>query len=201
MTLFEGGDGTDWRANACMPLSPDWLLYTMAYEQAARILIERSASGRDQDLLIYPIMFTARQAIELGFKEMIQLANRLLDQEPSYPMRHDLLELWNTIRSQLEQIGVTEDDQEIDAFEDLICQVNSIDPKSITFRYPTDSNDRPTFHVERGGIPELINTRKLGQILEAIFNFLGGSRDWLNNLVEIEEDIARDHAMGLHDVL
>ena len=201
MTLFEDGNGSDWRANACMPHSPDWLLYTMGYERAAKILIERSASGRDQDLLIYPIMFTARQAIELGFKEIIQLGNRLLDEQQSYPRNHDILGLWLTIRNQLQQLAPAEDDEAMEAFEDLIRQVHSIDPKSLTFRYPRDREDRPTFYVGGGEIPELINTRKLGYVLESIFNFLGGARDWLNDLVETQQDIARENAMGFHDVL
>ena len=193
MILFEAASGNDWRANARLPDTPDWILYKMAYEEAARVLIERASSGKDQDFLIYPIIFSARHAIELGFKDIIRLGNELLEKDKTSPIGHDLLELWQEIRDQLAAIETEDSDDDIRSFEALLAQLHTIDPRSITFRYPSDTQNRPTFCIENGGIPNLINTKALGHGIEAMLSFLTGFRDWLNDLVEAHVDFNRDY--------
>ena len=64
----------------------NWGLYILSYQKATNLLIKQTASGKDQDTLIYPILFNARQAIELGLKEIIRLADRLLDRQDPYQL-------------------------------------------------------------------------------------------------------------------
>lgn len=195
MTLFDTtGDG-DWQANAQMPHRPDWVVYKSGYELAAKLLMERTASGSDQDFLIYPILFTARQAIELGLKEIILLGTRLSDTNESYPTSHDIWRLWEIARGVLATAGASLDD-DTDAFESLVKQLHAADPGSMTFRYPVDKKGAPSFSVEGGQIPGLINTRDLQAVLEAMFNYLSGTRDWLEDLVETEEMALRDLSAG-----
>ena len=86
MSLFESTNPSHWSANARMDHHLNWGLYILSYQKATNLLIKQTASGKDQDTLIYPILFNARQAIELGLKEIIRLADRLLDRQDPYQL-------------------------------------------------------------------------------------------------------------------
>ena len=194
MNLFETTDRHDWRANACMPHQPDWVSYQSGYQLAAELLMAHTASGQDQDLLIYPILFNARQAIELGLKETIRLGNRLLDRDGSYPKHHKLAPLWQIAKDLLAEAAAVHDPEALDeeatrAFEELIEALDTVDPRSFTFRYPTDSKDQPSFDVEDGIVPNQINTRDLNHTLSAMFNYLTGVTEWLANAVDTLQDM------------
>lgn len=195
MSLFETTDQRNWAANACMPLQPDWVVYTMGYELAATLLTEHTSAGQDQDFLIYPILFTARQAIELRLKEIILLGSRLSSNETSYPTSHNLPHLWQLARGVLVDAGA-EVDKAMSAFDSLLKQVHSADPGSMTFRYPVNKTGDASFSVDDAGIPSLINTRDLGRVLKAMFNYLSGSRDWLENLVDNQTMATGDLSAG-----
>ena len=133
MSLFETTNPRDWRANACMPHQPDWVSYQSGYQLAAELLMAHTASGKDQDLLIYPILFNARQAIELGLKETIRLGNRLLDRDGSYPKHHELAPLWQIAKGLLAEAASLHDPEALDeevtgAFEELIEALDTVDP-------------------------------------------------------------------------
>lgn len=194
MNLFETTDQTDWRTNAQMAHGPCWVVYEHGYELAAKLLLERAGSGRDQDFLIYPILFNARQAIELGLKELMLLGERLSLCQP-YPKCHDLVRLWKDAKKVLLDAGSIQDD-EMRVFETLVQQLANADPGSMTFRYPVDKADRPSFCAYDGNVPSLINTRDLNRVLNAMFNYLGGVRDWLEDVVDTEETALQDLSAG-----
>ena len=208
MSLFETTDPSNWRANARMDHKLDWGLYILGYQEATNLLIEHTASGKEQDTLIYPILFNARQAIELGLKEIIRLADRLLNlDDPSYsspsPWGHQLRPLWDEAKDRIARV---EDSLDTGAFDDhyhrsaieferLLHQLDSADPGSFNFRYPFNSEDRPSFRVDDGKaqdgdakLPRLINTRDLKRPLNAMFTFLTGSSEWLTVTSEAMED-------------
>ena len=185
MSLLQAVSGGPWRANAQMYLGPDWVAYQHGYELATTLLLERAASGRDQDVLIFPILFNARQAIELALKEIIVIGMRLGHTEP-YPMTHNLLMLWEVANGVLVAAGA--DDQEsTGAFEVLLRELHVADPTAITFRYPEDTDRGPSFRVDDGSIPKLIHTSDLADALHAMFNFLLGAREWLDNVAETRD--------------
>lgn len=182
MSLLQAVGGGPWRANAQMYLGPDWVAYQHGYELATRLLLERAASGRDQDVLIFPILFNARQAIELALKEIVVIGMRLGHTEP-YPMTHDLLTLWVAANRVLVEAGADEEESTT-AFEALLRELHVADPAAITFRYPEDTKRGPSFRVDDGPIPKLINTTDLADALHAMFNFLLGARDWLEHVAD-----------------
>lgn len=196
MSLLKTTNKRDWRPNANMTWGPDWTLYQYGYAGAAKLLMRRTASGRDQDFLIYPILFTARHAIELGLKEIILCGNRLLDQDNPNLIRHDLRYLWKVAKPLLAEVealhqpGASEEEATT-AFEDLINELSAADPRSTTFRYPVDTDGRPSFIVgdSSGEVPRLINTRNLSHTLEAMFNFLDGVGTWLEAILEAVQEM------------
>ena len=182
MSLLQAVGEGPWRANAQMYLGPDWVGYQHGYELATRLLLERAASGRDADVLIFPILFNARQAIELALKEIVVIGERLGHTEP-YPRTHDLLTLWEAANRVLVEAGADEVESTT-AFEALLRELHVADQAATTFRYPEDTKRGPSFRADDGPIPKLINTADLADALHAMFNFLLGARDWLENVTD-----------------
>jgi len=199
MSLLKTTNERDWRPNANMTWGPNWTLYQYGYAEAAKLLMRRTASGRDQDFLIYPILFTARQAIELGLKEIILAGSRLMGRGEPDLISHDLGHLWELAKILLADAEAlhhpgASDEAATTAFEDLIKQLSAADPKSMTFRYPVDTKGRPSFVVgaSDGKVPELINTRDLSNTLDAMFNYLTGAGAWLENILETVDGLDAD---------
>lgn len=182
MSLLQAVGGGHWRANAQMYLGPDWVAYQDGYEMATRLLLERAASGRDADVLIFPILFNARQAIELALKEIVVIGARLGHTKP-YPMTHDLPTLWTAANRVLTTAGADEEESTT-AFETLLRELHVADQAATTFRYPEDTERRPSYGADEGPIPKLINTADLADALHAMFNFLLGAREWLENVAD-----------------
>ena len=159
--------------------------------------------------MIYPILFNARQAIELGLKEIIQLADQLLNlEDPSYsnplPWGHQLRPLWKKAQDRIARVEACHDpgalgdhyDQSAVAFERLLHQLDSADPGSFTFRYPIDKKEKPSFRIDDGNtqsgvgkLPRLINARDLKRPLNAMFTFLTGLSEWLTVISQTMEDV------------
>jgi len=203
MSLFETNNTRDWRPNANMSWGPNWTIYQHGYAEAAKLLMRHTASGKDQDFLIYPILFTARQAIELGLKEIILCGNRLLDRDDPYPISHDLCRIWKIAKALLADAEAlhhpgASDDEATTAFEDLVMQLSAADPHSMTFRYPVDTKGRPSFVLgnSKGKVPSLINTRDLNQTLDAMFNYLTGVAAWLADILETLDDLRAEFSPG-----
>ncbi|MEK7981452.1 hypothetical protein N5I81_028340 (plasmid) [Klebsiella michiganensis] len=90
---------SDWHNNACLNYMPDHgTAYTEGYRRAADILIKHiDESGRDQDFLVYPVLFLYRHHIELLIKQIVGLA-LVLSEEPDTDQykkdNHNLNTLW-----------------------------------------------------------------------------------------------------------
>ena len=87
---------SDWHNNASLNYMPDHsTAYTEGYRRAAEILIDQR---RDQDFLVYPILFLYRHHIELLIKQVIGLALKLADDPDQHPYKkddHNLNRLWS----------------------------------------------------------------------------------------------------------
>lgn len=172
--------GEDWYNNAmlgCVYYSP-WDIYAAGYKDAADALVgalaERKAS---LDSVVYPLVFLYRQGLELQLKLILPLARRLAGKEAGADIGHKLMPLWNELRQHLEQLDPREDDKDLPAIEDFIRQLDTVDPGSFAFRYPT---------TKRGevSLPELrhINVRHLSEVMDSVFMLLGGIHSWLGEM-------------------
>ncbi len=143
------------------------------FKQAADLLVEHVNSIQmDQDSLVFPIMFSYRQYIELTLKRLILDGRSLLDRSGEYPAGHDLRRLWRECRGILDEIFPDDSEGPLDAIEKNIEEFMKVDPKSEAYRYP----------VDRKG--ELIKTHKLrvplanvAQVMDRIANLFSGSID------------------------
>lgn len=82
-------------SNACFQLQPSWSAYKSAYEEAVKLIVP--AASRGNDFLIYPLIFCARHAVELGLKEAHRLLTFLEKHEATYPPGHKLAQLWREV--------------------------------------------------------------------------------------------------------
>jgi hypothetical protein len=89
--------------------------------------------------------------------------------KPAADHDHRLMPLWAELRSLVEQLGPREDDKEVPAIEEVIRQIDAVDPGSFSFRYPTNKKGELS-------LPELwhVNVRHLGEVMNGVFMMLGG---------------------------
>lgn len=132
--------------NACLNWSwDDLFLYATGYRTAAERLFDYiSANHRDQDTLVYPLVFLWRHHVELMLKSLIRNSYRLLGQPSKFPGVHGVLKLWQEFRPLLERIEPNGDQEDLEAVEGLIVQLAAIDKNSFVFRYPTTLDDQPS---------------------------------------------------------
>lgn len=160
----------DWYLNSV--LNVDWDAYAEGYKKAGDTLVQYVVdNNRDQDFLVYPIVFMYRQYLELRLKELLLVSSNLYDQDIVIPKDHNILSLWRKVRLNIEQTWPdSQAGNHNDEIEERIKELYSIDPGSYAFRYPEDTKGEPSL----AGI-EHINLKRLRNVIQAISNVLDGS--------------------------
>ena len=164
--------GEDWHMNACLNFADDHVEgYATGYKLAAEILVERvDQTNRDQDRLVYPILFNYRHYVELRLKLIIRNACRLLDEEPRTPAGHKLDLLWTEARPLIERCYPNDPKSDLDLAQDLILQFVAADPRSDGFRYSTDRSGNPNLkditHINLRNVYEVVG--RLAGMLDSI---------------------------------
>lgn len=133
----------DWQANACLNWTHDPLeLYATGYKEAGDRLVEFVlTNAKDQDFLIYPIVFLYRQYVELRLKEIIREGQILLEEGNAFPTHHKICDLWSDAKKiamkTSDIIAGESEPPNLEYAEHVIKEFSNIDPDSISFRYPT----------------------------------------------------------------
>ncbi|MFZ5506581.1 MAG: hypothetical protein ACOY7P_13930 [Pseudomonadota bacterium] len=155
-----------------------WDIYAAGYKDAADALVgalaERKASF---DSVVYPLIFLYRQGLELKLKLILPRARRLVGNEAVADHKHGLMPLWSELRRHLEQLNLHKGAQELPAIEDFIRQLDTVDPGSFAFRYPTTKKGEVS-------LPELrhVNVRHLSEIMDSVFGMLDGIHSYLGEM-------------------
>lgn len=176
---------------------PSWEGYTDSYRDAADHLVER-IERCELDSLVYPIMFLYRHYLELQLKSLLRNFYLLHSLQCSYPLKetlqhlclfhgiqcrcpqkkHNLVELWDRVRPLIEEMYLqdTEDNKHIEA---RIKEFNQIDPKSLAFRYPEDTDGNPSFESVPQQYRGYINLFRVRGIVEDMHERLRGMNEYL----------------------
>ncbi len=156
---------SDWHNNACLNFHPDMSHgYINGYKLAAdSLVLQVNDTGRDQDYLVYPIVFLYRQHIELLLKNIVSNGRQLLDQDGGYPKHHKIDELWKTVKGILRKVFESNIDKKFAQVEHVVNELAKADPDSMSFRYSTDRSGKGS----TDGI-FYINLRHLGQMINDI---------------------------------
>jgi hypothetical protein len=134
--------------NACVGKNGgpyDYSHYAEGYFIAAERLMESLAeNNRHVDVLIYPIVFNLRHAIELSLKHLGQLLPRLWGEREPTKFTHRLSDNWNVVRSYLmRDLHFDPDGDSITRMTEIIDDFVAMDASGQAFRYP-GSEEWPT---------------------------------------------------------
>jgi len=141
-----------WPANARLHMNGDenGRAYALGYQRGAQLLADYAVrESSDQDLVIYPILFLYRHAVELFLKRFIPVAADLVDEplkehERSQLGSHRLDILWSIFKPRLhlmEKCEMTQD--QVDGIESYIRQLSDVDEQSFSFRFAADKDGNP----------------------------------------------------------
>ena len=120
-----------------------WHGYSTGFRRAGLTLVAALVeTNRDQDYLVYPVIYCFRHHIELQLKSLIMRVSLLLGSDEDLRATHRLSVLWNLCRPLIERaLGP---DPALDAAASLINEIDALDPNGETFRYPIDTKGAPT---------------------------------------------------------
>lgn len=123
--------------------------YAIGYfEAAGRLLRDIHRDRLFLDPLVYPLCFLYRQGVELSIKHLLKTVPRLFEETCSPVKDHPLLENWNLLRGFLvrQSQGYPDEPRMSEAtlswVDAVLQEFQTIDPKSMVFRYPEDKNGR-----------------------------------------------------------
>ncbi|MCU1311321.1 MAG: hypothetical protein JWO20_2446 [Candidatus Angelobacter sp.] len=196
--LLFRGDLPDWKNNACLKTmgNGDPIAYKEGYRRGAALLAQHVATnGRDQDFLVYPIVFLYRHHIELVLKRIMTRAPYLIDasltdQEKQHLGKHRLDLLWEDLKSKLGAIcksaGWSAPSREdIEGIDNYIRQIALVDSNSFSFRYA----------VSKEGLCSLpeklthINLRHFAEMMERLASYFEGIDEATEYLLETKAEM------------
>lgn len=188
--LFSGDN--DWHNNACLN---EWFgdygaTYAAGYRRAAELLIEHiDTKGRDQDVLVYPVVFLYRHHVELALKRIITLCLlQIEDPDVKGPKAvHNLKVLWDYAKKLVRKVDSSFPQANHINTDAVIKELTAIDSRSTAFRYDRTKEDEPSLT----GIP-LINTRRFGDKMKAACYELDCMDAHISYLYGLYEDMMDD---------
>ena len=159
-----------------------------AYKEAAKAVFRRiTEEPLSRNLSVLPLAFMWRHHIELALKDIILRGNRLHRKAATFPQHHRVRDLWNDAKPYVLETGDPLS-PEVRHVEGTIKEIDSLDPDSFDFRYPTTKDGTRTLKK----LPPDVDVRALHEALEAVANFLDG----VANMQMVHEDalaqLARD---------
>lgn len=110
--------------------------YAKGYFDATRtLLVNVTDEGNLIDLLVYPICYNFRHAMELYIKYVIADLSKAKGTAHRFKTKHTLAKNWRAARSLLVQIETADDD--LDYFELVVTCIDEVDTTDgQTFRFP-----------------------------------------------------------------
>ena len=137
---------------------------------AGNLLIQAcEENNHDGDLLVYPILFNYRHAIELALKWVIatHVKYSSLQIGKDKHKDHDLFDLWESCKKIIIESGTESDD--ISYVEQVIKDFHDWDKLAQAFRYPTDKNDIMIMLPDKK-----IDLRNVREVMEGLATFFKG---------------------------
>ena len=130
----------------------------------------------DRSTLVYPIIFTYRQFLELSLKYLIATFGYTVGVEANWST-HSLSELWKRFVDVLDGYGVSDPGGADAVVAEIVAEFAKVDPNSFAFRYP----------VDRKGVAiplsqEQLDLVVLADVMTAAENYFTGCDGYLDSL-------------------
>jgi len=199
--LFRG-DLRDWMNNACLNVmgNGDAYAYKAGYRRGAEILIDYVCQhGRDQDFLVYPIIFLYRHHVELMLKRILRqvpylIDGRLSEKQREHLEKHRLDLLWDDLRGMLPALckaaGWDESDVQVAGIDNYVRQLSQLDADSFSFRYSQSKKGKRSLPKNLKNI----NLRNFGALMKRLADYLYGMDEAVSLLVESKAEIEAECA-------
>ena len=148
--LFRG-DPDRWHMNACVGHNGgpyDYESYGDGYLRAAIAMIPSIESHKNPvDIMVYPIAYCFRHAIELYLKHFSETLPRLWGETGEAKPTHKLLDNWEIVKAYLlRDREFSHGNNSVEQFENILKDLVQIDPSGEIFRFPVSRQGR--LHLE-----------------------------------------------------
>lgn len=135
------------------------------------------------------MVFAFRQFLEVRLKELIYAGKRELFNEPNFKTTHNLETLFQSyLEEVLLKIYPDFDKDMISIVNGLIHEFNFIDPKSMSFRYPVDTNLLPNFSMQNFDIDNF------KVVMDRLSNFFDWQLEIVQELENYNSEMASEYA-------
>lgn len=167
---------------------PNWHRFAYGYKLAADKL---AASINDQrapaDYICFPVLFLYRHSVELYLKALLLDLGELFDDDEETPGQHDLIPLWQRFREGHLDYDCTQESPWLDRTGDLIAELDSIDQKSFSFRYPV-AKDGESLLVQG----QSVSIAHFASVMQELWVVLDGAAALLDEHLDLKEEIEEE---------
>lgn len=161
--------------------------YADSYQIGAINLIDSGLKNENlKDYVIYPAIFLIRHYLELRLKELIQGLNYCKDQNNEFPIHHKLQNLWEDFKKAYLSIGENTNNSNFQTVDILINEMSSVDPISMSFRYPVDKLGQKSQKLQ------YVNLSNLKETFIRVSFVLDGVSMQIAHYVDITEEMMQD---------
>jgi len=133
--------GSNVHLNACVGRNGgpyDFSAYSRGYFEAGVRLVQSLFHNESYvDIIVYPVIYIYRHAIELGLKHLAYRLPPLFEEKQPIRLTHRLIDNWLLVREYLEKLpDGGNDPTHIQLVDKVIKDFVQLDPKGETFRFP-----------------------------------------------------------------
>lgn len=160
--------------------------YSEGYRQAGESLYKeiQECEPLHKRFLTYPMVFCFRQFIELRLKELIFLGKRINDLPENFPLIHEIGKLFDDyVNNILPRIDGNFDKNLIANARNLVYELDNLDNKSMSFRYPVLRDDSPSILLPN------MNIDNFKVIMDRLSNFLDRQLDIMQYSEEMKQEM------------
>jgi hypothetical protein len=167
-----------------------FFLYSEGYKNAGDALHKFCLENPFyNNTIIYPLVFTYRQFVELRLKELILMGNKLNDSIEDFPDEHNILKLWKIFRNVIYPKIAAEDKDLLDNSEKIIEQFTTEDSQSMNFRYPLTGGAIRRDTLKR----ETIDLVNLKNVIDKLYNLLSNLWMELSQYEDMKQEMIQEY--------
>ena len=146
----------------------DWMIMSGGYMLSAELAVKNCA-WHSRNLIVFPVVYQCRHAIELAIKHTLNIAERAHCEPETKFTNHRICPIWKKLKPLLKRTWTSDRSEALSEVEATLKALDAIDPEAVGFRFPADRNGKPILTDETNvDLKQLVDTSK------EIIDFLSG---------------------------